>query len=142
DVDVAQRLKGQVFLDEKLLDDALFLDVAVLQHVDLVGGGDRADLAHLGVQQAVDEGALARLHFAYHHQQEQLFQVAAQAGDLVDHLVVEILLDQQVAQGLQQLALFGHALGDFLVRSEEHTSELQSREKLVCRLLLEKKNIV
>src|SRR5690606_41756710 len=26
----------------------------------------------------------------------------------------------------------------FEVRSEEHTSELQSREKLVCRLLLEK----
>src|SRR5690606_40927738 len=28
-----------------------------------------------------------------------------------------------------------------LPRSEEHTSELQSRENLVCRLLLEKKNI-
>src|SRR5690606_40331196 len=27
-----------------------------------------------------------------------------------------------------------------LFRSEEHTSELQSRENLVCRLLLEKKN--
>src|SRR5690606_41935530 len=27
----------------------------------------------------------------------------------------------------------------FRLRSEEHTSELQSREKLVCRLLLEKK---
>src|SRR5207302_6701672 len=27
-------------------------------------------------------------------------------------------------------------------RSEEHTSELQSRENLVCRLLLEKKNTV
>src|SRR5690606_41341712 len=27
-----------------------------------------------------------------------------------------------------------------VVRSEEHTSELQSRENLVCRLLLEKKN--
>src|SRR5690606_41023240 len=26
------------------------------------------------------------------------------------------------------------------VRSEEHTSELQSREKIVCSLLLEKKN--
>src|SRR5690606_39593557 len=26
-------------------------------------------------------------------------------------------------------------------RSEEHTSELQSRENIVCRLLLEKKNI-
>src|SRR5690625_6568464 len=30
-------------------------------------------------------------------------------------------------------------LGDLLERSEEHTSELQSRGHLVCRLLLEKK---
>src|SRR5690606_302613 len=29
--------------------------------------------------------------------------------------------------------------GDVEIRSEEHTSELQSRENLVCRLLLEKK---
>src|SRR5258707_7176772 len=29
---------------------------------------------------------------------------------------------------------------DYQVRSEEHTSELQSRQYLVCRLLLEKKN--
>src|SRR3712207_8823313 len=28
----------------------------------------------------------------------------------------------------------------FIERSEEHTSELQSRQYLVCRLLLEKKN--
>src|SRR5699024_12558064 len=31
-------------------------------------------------------------------------------------------------------------LGQRLVRSEEHTSELQSRFDLVCRLLLDKKN--
>src|SRR3712207_7925828 len=31
------------------------------------------------------------------------------------------------------------ALADYLTRSEEHTSELQSRQYLVCRLLLEKK---
>src|SRR3712207_8775971 len=31
------------------------------------------------------------------------------------------------------------ALGDDQARSEEHTSELQSRQYLVCRLLLEKK---
>src|SRR5690606_41716587 len=37
--------------------------------------------------------------------------------------------------GLQQ-ALAAHPQSD---RSEEHTSELQSRENLVCRLLLEKK---
>src|SRR3712207_7445385 len=30
--------------------------------------------------------------------------------------------------------------GQYLGRSEEHTSELQSRQYLVCRLLLEKKN--
>src|SRR5690606_40757267 len=30
--------------------------------------------------------------------------------------------------------------GKGVMRSEEHTSELQSRENLVCRLLLEKKN--
>src|SRR5690606_39325056 len=33
----------------------------------------------------------------------------------------------------------GPERGIAAVRSEEHTSELQSREKLVCRLLLEKK---
>src|SRR2546422_5351426 len=33
------------------------------------------------------------------------------------------------------------ALGLGLLRSEEHTSELQSRLHLVCRLLLEKKKI-
>src|SRR5215217_8517789 len=33
----------------------------------------------------------------------------------------------------------GVQVGEGLVRSEEHTSELQSRQYLVCRLLLEKK---
>src|SRR3712207_7252672 len=37
----------------------------------------------------------------------------------------------------------GHAVADAQLdrRSEEHTSELQSRQYLVCRLLLEKKKI-
>src|SRR5690606_41487492 len=40
----------------------------------------------------------------------------------------------------QELGLIGAtAQRDALARSEEHTSELQSRENLVCRLLLEKK---
>src|SRR5699024_11940774 len=32
-------------------------------------------------------------------------------------------------------------IANIVIRSEEHTSELQSRFDLVCRLLLEKKNI-
>src|SRR5690606_41668214 len=35
-------------------------------------------------------------------------------------------------------SLIGRRIGE-MGRSEEHTSELQSRENLVCRLLLEKK---
>src|SRR5687768_18174694 len=38
------------------------------------------------------------------------------------------------------LALLVFAVVSLLARSEEHTSELQSRLHLVCRLLLEKKN--
>src|SRR3712207_7189705 len=36
-------------------------------------------------------------------------------------------------------SLFAMELVMFVERSEEHTSELQSRQYLVCRLLLEKK---
>src|SRR3712207_8996160 len=41
---------------------------------------------------------------------------------------------RQLAVGRQ------HELRDAPLRSEEHTSELQSRQYLVCRLLLEKKH--
>src|SRR5690606_24633333 len=53
-----------------------------------------------------------------------------QAADIKHHVRIhgDAMLE---AKGLKQK-------GDFL-RSEEHTSELQSRENLVCRLLLEKK---
>src|SRR5690606_39869156 len=40
--------------------------------------------------------------------------------------------DKEIVQGLGLVAL-----GRLVDRSEEHTSELQSRENLVCRLLLE-----
>src|SRR3712207_7709385 len=46
--------------------------------------------------------------------------------------------DRPVVQ-LDQLADDGQPEADIAVRSEEHTSELQSRQYLVCRLLLEKK---
>src|SRR5690554_7316960 len=44
---------------------------------------------------------------------------------------------EHLAEGVGQVAAVG--LGQRLGRSEEHTSELQSRPHLVCRLLLEKK---
>src|SRR3712207_7561706 len=42
-----------------------------------------------------------------------------------------------VGQVLSEMAEYSGV--DFTIRSEEHTSELQSRQYLVCRLLLEKK---
>src|SRR5207253_10574099 len=41
--------------------------------------------------------------------------------------------------GLVSIALCDHPDIERILRSEEHTSELQSRGHLVCRLLLEKK---
>src|SRR5436305_7707717 len=72
-------------------------------------------------------------------------------GQAVAHLrigrVLERLLDCRGDPGPQRdqrggglLALL-ERLGAESFRSEEHTSELQSRPHLVCRLLLEKKNI-
>src|SRR2546429_5922379 len=44
--------------------------------------------------------------------------------------------------GLEAGAAHGLGRNDRVERSEEHTSELQSRLHLVCRLLLEKKKIL
>src|SRR5690349_23773097 len=46
--------------------------------------------------------------------------------------------DTALAQAIQ----LPNAEPTLLVRSEEHTSELQSRRELVCRLLLEKKKLI
>src|SRR5690606_40291206 len=48
-------------------------------------------------------------------------------------LVIEATVGAGLGRPVARLAPLG------VVRSEEHTSELQSRENLVCRLLLEKK---
>src|SRR3712207_6952326 len=42
---------------------------------------------------------------------------------------------------IDDLQISQRTLATRLGRSEEHTSELQSRQYLVCRLLLEKKNM-
>src|SRR2546429_7012741 len=63
----------------------------------------------------------------------------------------DLMLKLFIGIGIPYIAVIGllpwvasvdrHLLGvPFIYRSEEHTSELQSRLHLVCRLLLEKKN--
>src|SRR5690348_17674273 len=56
--------------------------------------------------------------------------------------VMFTVLGLNLVNTLQALLPMGMFLGVLLaLRSEEHTSELQSPVHLVCRLLLEKKNI-
>src|SRR3712207_7553440 len=81
-----------------------------------------------------------------------LFRSAA----LADHLVAAVEQDRRGGERRQQLhagevrgvqvdrlhvrrAVVVVELREAPLRSEEHTSELQSRQYLVCRLLLEKK---
>src|SRR5690606_41728476 len=86
------------------------------------------------------------------HDALPIFPASARA--LVAKRHAEIVVADEPAIGSSRLAdprgVAGRAVGcgargdrrvrlDGLLRSEEHTSELQSRENLVCRLLLEKK---
>src|SRR5690606_41469148 len=52
-------------------------------------------------------------------------------------LAEAVTFDRSLSTALIQARFFATVLG-CVVRSEEHTSELQSRENLVCRLMLEK----
>src|SRR5690606_40911408 len=67
---------------------------------------------------------------------EELVEKGVTFGD-----VWALLVDGEFGRGLHPAEPFPLPIhtGDVRVRSEEHTSELQSRENLVCRLLLEKK---
>src|SRR3712207_8791261 len=61
-------------------------------------------------------------------------------GQLFGRLVAAGLAEALVFGGVDRISVFEDLARDLLVvRSEEHTSELQSRQYLVCRLLLEKK---
>src|SRR3712207_6911333 len=58
---------------------------------------------------------------------------------IVDQLVTVHTFPNPVTDYLQVQVITASAERFSIERSEEHTSELQSRQYLVCRLLLEKK---
>src|SRR5699024_11926279 len=62
----------------------------------------------------------------------------ADGGYLITHWATHV--EYLAGKGTIQFS-FEPKLKPYLLRSEEHTSELQSRFDLVCRLLLEKKKI-
>src|SRR5690606_41932353 len=73
---------------------------------------------------------------SHHFQRHGLREVAVAQGREVVAAVGRPAPDGLEEQARRRVHVGGRAGG---ARSEEHTSELQSRENLVCRLLLEKK---
>src|SRR3712207_9571459 len=69
------------------------------------------------------------------HDALPIFAIAAKQQQKPEAQVIRELL----VEGLTQHHQHQRTAGEALLRSEEHTSELQSRQYLVCRLLLEKK---
>src|SRR2546430_824838 len=72
------------------------------------------------------------------------FLVAEQRGVVAGYVVAHCAADEGEilnlgVAGAHRRQGIGRALVERTLRSEEHTSELQSQSNLVCRLLLEKK---
>src|SRR5690606_42152996 len=100
---------------------------------------------------ATTEISTLSLHDALPIYVVEVLQGGLEVGAALAHQGGELLRQprggaQQVAdrlaagdQRLEGHVAVAHERDDVVVRSEEHTSELQSRENLVCRLLLEKK---
>src|SRR5690625_6955483 len=76
----------------------------------------------------------------YTHFKNEYKEVGESIDVKKDRIDIPINVGKTFALGLVQVQtgpVFSFNISD---RSEEHTSELQSRGHLVCRLLLEKKN--
>src|SRR5690606_42054490 len=75
-----------------------------------------------------------KFHALSLHDALPIFQALLQKAGLVRHL-----LRGRAGGEFFKIDADGKGAQKHFPRSEEHTSELQSRENLVCRLLLEKK---
>src|SRR3712207_7766909 len=114
-----------------------------MSHLDsLEGLGERTYLVHLN-ENTVGSAHLDTLFKELHVGNEEVvtYQLAAVAnlgGQL--HPVFPVVLVESILNRIDRI--LGNQfleICDLLLRSEEHTSELQSRQYLVCRLLLENK---
>src|SRR5437868_11623149 len=70
-----------------------------------------------------------------------LFRSQKLRGPVISRSHIRISTDLQAQYRADRRRLHGYGQSRCRTRSEEHTSELQSRFELVCRLLLEKKKL-
>src|SRR5699024_12158749 len=77
-----------------------------------------------------------RLEITPHFEQEHIFDFLEVLLDVRSEEDVDVITNINVEKEKTRYSKDNH---QFVLRSEEHTSELQSRFDLVCRLLLEQK---
>src|SRR5690606_40794185 len=106
------------------------LDRVLELHVGRVRGCPRASWAESGSARRLFRGGGRRRGTVH----------VAEAAARSDHVADPLLEHADLREAAVVFARpDASPVGMHLERSEEHTSELQSRENLVCRLLLEKK---
>src|SRR3989442_7206012 len=93
----------------------------------------------MATHRCVGIAALVLMAFGVPFVSQAIAQEAARQGELSRTLEAANLSPEGKAL-LRAKGIEVVRAGEALCRSEEHTSELQSRPHLVCRLLLEKKN--
>src|SRR5699024_12691192 len=99
----------------------------------LYGAGDLRVLPSFPTRRSSDLDVVRNVHLRWPAAQFEIRNCAVQGPDAVPGVMRNLAeLDED-----PQIDVIVIELGE--VRSEEHTSELQSRFDLVCRLLLEKK---
>src|SRR5690606_29183171 len=77
--------------------------------------------------------------FSWNVEEGKLDENALAWCDGIIHLAGAGVAEKRWTEERKKEILASRTKSSRLLRSEEHTSELQSRENLVCRLLLEKK---
>src|SRR5690606_14969672 len=112
-----------------------------------ITGGDQnvqraRDVEFIGRQRIIDAAGhrwqRRLMKYVVHALKDRLERLTIGDADLV-YFEVAVQMRDILAFACAKVVDDADAMTVFQQRSEEHTSELQSRENLVCRLLLEKK---
>src|SRR3712207_8657319 len=122
------------------------LEVVVIPTNEPVIRKDHSDLVYKTKEEKL-EAIIAKIEELYQKGQPVLvgtvsIQSSEELSDLISKKGIphNVLNAKYHAQEAEIVAQAGRK-NSVTIRSEEHTSELQSRQYLVCRLLLEKKKI-
>src|SRR5690606_13245147 len=96
--------------------------IGLLNKITILFSRRRINIESLTVSESERKG-VSRFTIVIHHtSREEVEKLVRQIRKIIEVLAVFGYLNEEIAYN----------------RSEEHTSELQSRENIVCRLLLEK----